>query len=167
MTRIILRQLKVGIGERLLLEQWHPDAFRLFNVCSSLKRVCYQLYDPNISLDDEEQDIKVFSCFMPQLAQYKERGIEDIPAIKLGQQFYIEEKLDGERVQMHMHQGKFKFFSRRARDLTSLYGDSVDAEHSALTKHLGSAFDDRVYEYVFSSLTSKVLIEIESSWTGR
>lgn len=54
--------------------------------------------------------------------------------------------MDGERLQLHMDEfgKKFKFFSRRAKDYTYLYGSSVDAKKGSLTKHLKNAFDSRV-----------------------
>lgn len=68
--------------------------------------------------------------------------------------FWIEEKLDGERMQMHMVRDndsakypggfKFGFWSRNGKDYTYLYGSSFGDETSALTRHIKDAFDEAV-----------------------
>jgi DNA ligase-4 len=66
-------------------------------------------------------------------------------------EFWIEEKLDGERMQMHMIEDesipggkRFAFWSRKATDYTYLYGSGFEDDNSALTRHLKDAFDPRV-----------------------
>lgn len=65
--------------------------------------------------------------------------------------FWVEEKLDGERMQMHMTEDdsavggkRFAFWSRKAKDYTYLYGSTFEEENSALTRHIKDAFDDKV-----------------------
>lgn len=60
--------------------------------------------------------------------------------------FWIEEKLDGERMQMHFENGKFMFWSRRAKDYTRLYGSCW--EDGSLTRHLKEAFDKGVRRFI-------------------
>lgn len=91
------------------------------------------------------------SCFQPQLAQFQKRSLEDTVKVMNrnvaeGSEFWIEEKLDGERMQMHMQDGEFKFWSRKAKDYTYLYGDSY--EEGSLTSYLENAFDPGVRKYV-------------------
>lgn len=70
-------------------------------------------------------------------------------------EFWIEEKMDGERMQLHMiedpnHPGgkRFAFWSRNAKDYTYLYGDGFKDDESALTRHIKGAFDQRVKNIV-------------------
>lgn len=60
--------------------------------------------------------------------------------------FYIEEKMDGERIQLHMDDyGKaFRFYSRKAKDYTYLYGNSLDSVRGGLTKNLKGTFHENV-----------------------
>ena len=65
--------------------------------------------------------------------------------------FWIEEKLDGERMQLHMMSDeatpggkKFGFWSRKAKDYTYLYGNSFQDENGSLTRYLRTAFRDGV-----------------------
>ncbi|KAK1781802.1 hypothetical protein QBC45DRAFT_320393 [Copromyces sp. CBS 386.78] len=156
LVRIILKGMKVGATERTFLNLWHPDAEALFSVSSSLRRVCWELYDPEFRLEQQETGIKLMQCFQPQLAQFQmtttfDKLVKNLGVTEENQEFWIEEKLDGERMQMHMMEDdtvpggfRFAFWSRKAKDYTYLYGESLGDEQSALTRHLHKAFNDGV-----------------------
>lgn len=122
---------------------------------SSLRRVCWELSDPSIRLDDDEAGIALMSCFQPQLAQFQmktfQQTIEKIGTTHDDEEFWIEEKLDGERMQLHMTEDdnspgekRFAFWSRKAKDYTYLYGSSLEDDTSALTRHIKDAFNPDV-----------------------
>ncbi|KAL9106000.1 MAG: hypothetical protein Q9227_008908 [Pyrenula ochraceoflavens] len=155
LVRVILRQMKIGASEKTIFDLWHPDAETLFNVSSSLRRVCWELHDPLIRLENEDRGVNLMQCFQPQLAQFQMHTIpkmiqkmgptEDDPV------FWIEEKLDGERMQLHMMTDesvpggkRFAFWSRKAKDYTYLYGNGLEDPDGALTRHLGNVFHQGV-----------------------
>ncbi|KAF3910920.1 hypothetical protein ABW20_dc0109234 [Dactylellina cionopaga] len=145
LIKIILKQMKVGATEKTFFDCWHEDADNLFNVSSSLKLVCWELWDPEFRLNVTDKGVKLMQTFQPQLAQFQLRSFEDVVkrmhATDDDNIFWIEEKLDGERMQLHMDDdGKFKFWSRKAKDYTGHYGSSVDDEDGALTRYLKNAF---------------------------
>lgn len=152
LIRIILKQMKVGATEKTFLDLWHPDGDALFSVSSSLRRVCWELYDPEVRLEQDEAGVALMQCFQPQLAQFQmpasfQKMTELLRPTEQDPEFWIEEKLDGERMQLHMtedksHPGgrKFCFWSRKAKDYTYLYGDGLQDQNSALTRHLKNAF---------------------------
>ncbi|EKD20386.1 uncharacterized protein L3040_004326 [Drepanopeziza brunnea f. sp. 'multigermtubi'] len=156
LIRIILRQMKIGATEKTVLDVWHPDGDALFNVSSSLRRVCWELVDPNIDLGTEDKGIQIMSCFQPQLAQFQSHSFPVMLAkMQLEEDaegtntFWIEEKLDGERMQMHMDTGpdgkrRFAWYSRKATDYTYLYGSSHDDDNSALARFIDGAFKKKV-----------------------
>lgn len=155
LIRIILKQMKVGATEKTLFRIWHPDAENLFNISSNLRRVCWELYDPSVRLEGEDRGIALMQCFQPQLAQFQIQSMQKM-VDKMGRtedddEFWIEEKLDGERMQLHMVTDdsipggkRFGFWSRKAKDYTYLYGNGLMDDNSALTRHLKDAFDERV-----------------------
>ncbi|KAK4546340.1 DNA ligase (ATP) [Oleoguttula mirabilis] len=155
LVRMILRQMKVGATEKTIFDVWHPDAENLFNISSSLRRVCWELYDPEVRLEGDDRGICLMQCFQPQLAAFQMRSMEQMVA-KMNQTeedpfFWIEEKLDGERMQLHMVEDdsvpgglRFCFWSRKAKDYTYLYGNGFHDEKAALTRHIKEAFDDGV-----------------------
>ena len=152
LIRIILKQMKVGATERTFLYLWHPDGATLFSVSSSLRRVCWELYDPSVRLEQDEAGISLMQCFQPQLAQFQmpasfQKMIDLLRPTEDDPEFWIEEKLDGERMQVHVveapdHPGgkRFYFWSRKAKDYTYLYGDGLMDDNSSLTRHLKGAF---------------------------
>lgn len=155
LIRIILRQMKVGATEKTLFDAWHEDAENLFNVSSSLRRVCWELVDPRIRLDGNDTGIKIMQCFQPQLAQFQSHTVEkmvtNMQCTEEDPTFWIEEKLDGERMQLHMIHDettpgdyRFNYWSRKAKDYTDLYGKGFEEEQSALTRHLKHAFNEKV-----------------------
>ncbi|THX88607.1 ATP-dependent DNA ligase [Aureobasidium pullulans] len=155
LIRIILRQMKVGATEKTLFDAWHKDAEKLFNVSSSLRRVCWELVDPEIRLDGNDTGIKIMQCFQPQLAQFQmhtvEKMVTQMQCTEEDPIFWIEEKLDGERMQLHMIHDestpggfRFNYWSRKAKDYTDLYGKGFEEEQSALTRHLKNAFNENV-----------------------
>ncbi|OJD30447.1 dna ligase 4 [Diplodia corticola] len=155
LIRVILRQMKVGATERTIFDIWHPDAESLFNVSSSLRRVCWELHDPSIRLDGGGAAITLMQCFQPQLAAFQmyslEKMVQRMKPTEEDDEFWVEEKLDGERMQLHMVEDesvpggkRFRFWSRKAKEYTYLYGNGFEDDNSALTRHLKDAFHDGV-----------------------
>ncbi|KAF2475204.1 DNA ligase 4 [Lindgomyces ingoldianus] len=157
LIRMILRQMKIGATEKTILDIWHPDAETLFNVSSNLRRVCWELYDPRIRLDGGDAGITLMECFQPQLAAFQklvgsfEKMVAKLKPTPDDDSFWIEEKLDGERMQLHMIEDpdmpggkRFGFWSRKAKDYHYLYGQGLEQENSALTRFLKDAFASSV-----------------------
>jgi DNA ligase-4 len=151
LIRIIQRQMKIGATEKTVLDLWHPDAENLFNISSSLKRVCWELYDPQVRLEGDNKGINLMQCFQPQLAAFQmrtmEQSVKKMKPVEGDDTFWIEEKLDGERMQLHMQRDddmpggfRFMFWSRKAKDYTYLYGKGLEDTTGALTKHMKKAF---------------------------
>ncbi|TAQ90236.1 hypothetical protein B7494_g1438 [Chlorociboria aeruginascens] len=148
LIRIILRQMKVGATEKTFL---NVDGEALFNVSSSLRRVCWELTDPSKRLEGDDAGVSLMSCFQPQLAQYQahsfQKMVDNMKPTESDPYFWIEEKLDGERIQMHMVLDdtvpggrRFAWWSRKGKDYTYLYGNSFEDNESALTRHIKDAF---------------------------
>ncbi len=159
LIRIILRQMKVGATEKTFFDIWHPDAMSLFNVSSSLRRVCWELYDSSVRLHDDDNEIALMQCFQPQLAQFQmhsfEKMVEKLRPVDGDDVFWVEEKVDGERMQLHMMDDdtipggkRFAFWSRRAKEYTYLYGGGYEDEHASLTRHLKGAFHEGVHNII-------------------
>jgi DNA ligase-4 len=54
-VRIILKELKIGLSEKSILNYFHEDAVDYFNVTSSLRKVCEDLNTPTKKLAREVQ----------------------------------------------------------------------------------------------------------------
>ncbi|EED80930.1 predicted protein [Postia placenta Mad-698-R] len=120
-ARIILKDMQISVKETTVFAVFHPDAHALFNTCSDIKKIAWELWDPKLK---EMQ----------------------------GSSFIIEEKLDGERVQLHKRGNEYFYCSsswatnRKGKDYTYLYGKHVG--EGSLTPWIHKAFDARVDEII-------------------
>lgn len=65
--KIILKEIK-GIGEKSVFNAFHPDAYDLWNQCCNLSKVCQDLHDPNIRLQ-QKNEVQLMVPFKPMLGQ--------------------------------------------------------------------------------------------------
>lgn len=110
---IILKDLKLGITEKSIFQEFHPDAEDLFNVTCDLKLVCEKLRDR--TQRHKRQDIEVGKAVRPQLAL----RVRDPAAAwkKLhGKEVVVECKFDGDRIQIHKNGTDIHYYSRNFLD---------------------------------------------------
>ncbi|KAM4860196.1 DNA ligase 4 isoform 3-T5 [Thomomys bottae] len=134
LIRMIVKDLKLGVSQQTILSVFHNDAVELHNVTTDLEKVCRQLHDPSVGLSDIS--ITLFSAFKPMLAAIAD--IERIEKDMKNQGFYIEMKLDGERMQMHKKGDEYKYFSRNGYNYTDQFGASP--LEGSLTPFIHAAF---------------------------
>ncbi|PRQ77013.1 ATP dependent DNA ligase domain-domain containing protein [Rhodotorula toruloides] len=164
LIRIILRDLKIGMGEKTIFNQLHPDAMDLFNTCSDIKRVCYKLFDPHQRIPHEDHTVKINQVFRPMLCWRTQRSLSDvIKAMRRNRsaqdpnrpleegeyakdEFIIEEKLDGERIQLHKKGDVYLYASRKSKDYTYLYG--ADASTGSLTPFIQDCLNENIEEII-------------------
>ncbi|PVH18822.1 hypothetical protein CXQ85_001112 [Candidozyma haemuli] len=164
--QMILKESMLSFFERAFFQAWHPDAYNLFKVCEDMKKIFWALTDPEKRLLPTQLCVQPMYMFVPQSSQKLEISYENLcKRMTVGLQggkdpklmelykkehyenaFLIEEKIDGDRMLMHMVDGKFRWHTRRRRDYTLVYGENVHI--GSLTKHLGHAFDEKVHSIV-------------------
>lgn len=149
---IILKSRIIGHSENALLKAWHPDASSYFSVVSNLETLCQRLSDPTSRLNEKELSIQVMHPFAPQLASQPKKSYEHIVKM-FNNNFLIEEKLDGERLQVHMERSdekdgkfQFKFYSRRATDYSNVYGN--DFSHGSIAPHFKDIIDPKRWKAI-------------------
>nr|XP_006639224.2 PREDICTED: DNA ligase 4 isoform X1 [Lepisosteus oculatus] len=120
LIRMILKDMKLGISKETVFRVFHLDATELHNVTTDLNKVCRELHDPSVSLNNVS--IGLFSAFKPMLAAVA--NIKQIEKQMNNQSFYIQTKLDGERMQLHKDGDVYKYFSRNGYDYTQQFGGS-------------------------------------------
>jgi DNA ligase-4 len=121
----------ISVKETTVLSVFHPDAQDLFNTCSDLKKVAWELWDPSRRLKEEvhrdalrllalvltgwilqDKGVQMFRAFAPMLCKRPTRKIEESVKEMQGRKFIIEEKLDGERMQLHKRGNEYFYCSR-------------------------------------------------------
>ncbi|KZT10103.1 DNA ligase 4 [Laetiporus sulphureus 93-53] len=145
-VRIILKDMQISVKETTVFSVFHPDAHDLFNTCSDLKKIAWELWDPKRRLNEEDKAVQLFRAFAPMLCKRPTRKIEDSVKEMQGRTFIMEEKLDGERMQLHKRGNEYFYCSRKGKDYTYLYGKHVGT--GSLTPYLHNAFDPRVDEII-------------------
>ncbi|KAM9820546.1 DNA ligase 4 [Neosynchiropus ocellatus] len=138
LIRMILKDMKVGISKETVLQVFHPDAAELYNVNTDLNNVCQQLHNPSVSLSDVS--IGLFSAFKPMLAAVA--NIRNVEKQMGNSPFYIETKLDGERIQLHKDGDVYKYFSRNTFQYTQQFGGSP--LEGSLTPYIHNVFKSHV-----------------------
>ncbi|CAH1392247.1 unnamed protein product [Nezara viridula] len=133
LIRIIIKEMGIGLGTNRILGLYHPDAAELYILTNSICEVCSKLKDRNVRY--HELDIELFRAFRPMLC---ERG--DIHKLSLNSMFYVENKFDGERFQLHYKDRKFKYFSRNGYEYSENYGEDPESGYftSLIMKQLDS-----------------------------
>ncbi|KAF6376352.1 DNA ligase 4 [Rhinolophus ferrumequinum] len=134
LIRMIVKDLKLGFSHQIIFSVFHNDATELHNVTTDLEKVCRQLHDPSVGLTDIS--ITLFSPFKPMLAAIAD--IERIEKDMKNQSFYIETKLDGERMQMHKDGDVYEYFSRNGYKYTEQFG--AFPQEGSLTPFIHKAF---------------------------
>ncbi|CAO2611378.1 DNA ligase 4 [Lemmus lemmus] len=142
LIRMIIKDLKLGISQQTILNVFHNDAVELHNVTTDLEKVCQQLHDPTVGLSDIS--ISLFSAFKPMLAAVAD--VERVEKDMKQQSFYIETKLDGERMQMHKDGAVYRYFSRNGYNYTDQFGASP--HEGSLTPFIHGAFRTDVQECI-------------------
>lgn len=104
--------LLISVKETTVFSVFHPDAQALFNTCSDLKRVAYDLWDTSYTLNPEDKAVQLFRAFAPMLCKRPLHAIEATVKKMGGSEFLIEEKLDGERIQLHKKGNEYFYCSR-------------------------------------------------------
>ncbi|KAK0238686.1 DNA ligase 4 [Armillaria nabsnona] len=145
-ARIILKDLVISVKETTVFAVFHPDAQDLYNTCSDLKKVAWTLWDPLFRLNANDKTVALFHSFAPMLCRRPTKKIEETVKEMNGSEFIIEEKLDGERMQLHKKGNEYYYCSRKGKDYTYLYGKHVGT--GSLTPYIDAAFDERVDELI-------------------
>ena len=94
-----------------------------YNVSSDLGKVAETIATKGIE-GIEKFKIKLFSPIRPMLADRVKSEEEAIE--KMEKEFAIEYKLDGERVQIHIENGRIELFSRSLEKISSYYPDITE-----------------------------------------
>lgn len=123
LTRIILKKMNLKLGHEKIMELYHPKAKDLYNQYSHLSRVCHAI-ESGASLDD--LSIELLKPIRPQLCARAK--LSEINRLLQNNDYYLETKMDGERIHIHINGREFKYFSRSCNDdSTKIFGADSSA----------------------------------------
>ncbi len=132
LVRTATGTLRLGVGDATILDGLaevyaggranRPILERTYNICSDLGFVARTLADGGLGV--ERIEVSVGHPVRPMLAQRLTTSAEIFD--KLGGACAAEYKYDGERVQVHRHNGSLELFSRRLERITDQFPDAVE-----------------------------------------
>lgn len=111
--RIILKDLRIGLGENSILDEIHPDARDMMAACVDLKNVCLHLHSRSVRY--LRQDLVVGK---PVKCQHSKRmnSIDTTWEFMKGKEITAECKFDGDRMQVHKDKSCIQFWSRNGKE---------------------------------------------------
>ncbi|KAF8982790.1 DNA ligase (ATP) [Entomortierella lignicola] len=142
-VRVINKDLKIGMSENSVLPCYHPDAIELFNVCSDLRKTVVDCSDPSVRVSTST--VNLGHPFKPMLSK-RLSSARDVVESMGNMPFWIETKLDGERVQVHKDGEKYRYWSRNSTEYTHLYGATPD--EGSLTPFLHPLINPKVEKLI-------------------
>ncbi|XP_028034475.1 DNA ligase 4-like isoform X2 [Bombyx mandarina] len=143
--RIILKDMRLGVSDNHILSCFHPDAPEIYKMTNSLSKVCKELEEDESR--PTELGLQLNYAVTPMLSERLD--VTDVPQyLSPDKTYHIEKKFDGERFQMHMKDGVFKYFSKKghSESFTKTYGETY--KEGLLTPFLKDSFGSDVKNFV-------------------
>lgn len=126
------------LSTKQILHTYHPKAYELHNHFSNLSKVTEIIESGgNITLELELTK-KIEPMFRVHSMLCKKLEMSSITEIFNKNDFYAETKMDGERFQLHLKNGEFRYFSRNGYDFTKTYG--ISRHEGSLSPAINSLF---------------------------
>mmetsp|Transcript_35873 Transcript_35873/g.143367 ORF Transcript_35873/g.143367 Transcript_35873/m.143367 type:complete len:671 (-) Transcript_35873:2322-4334(-) len=126
-TKIILKDMKIGIGYEAVLRWYHPSALMHYKGTHNLALVCKECHDPDFVVEDKDcvtlgAPAEVLLCHRLKDSHQLQDVVKAMPT-----GFFLEPKYDGERLQLHKIEHDIRCFSRNAIETTHLFGNWLRA----------------------------------------
>jgi DNA ligase-1 len=134
LARIVLGDLRLGVGDKTVLDalaisytggkEARKELEQAYHVCPDVGEIARTLAHkgmPGIRKIDVKLGVPIQSMLCQRI-----KDIEQVEK-KMGYPVVVEEKYDGERIQVHKNENKIKLYSRRLEDITLQFPDVVEA----------------------------------------
>eukprot|EP00474_Spongospora_subterranea_P002280 CRZ02738.1 hypothetical protein [Spongospora subterranea] len=136
LMRIILKDLKLGIGETTILSVFHPSALEWYNNTSDLQLVCSNVIETGES-QPHRSSVTAISPENPIRPMLAARAVwSDIEERITNGRWAVELKFDGERCLIHKSNGVFRLFSRNQLELSTRYPDYLTSMETLFQTHI-------------------------------
>ncbi|KAG0576913.1 hypothetical protein KC19_5G117500 [Ceratodon purpureus] len=109
--RLILRDMRIGVGENTILKVFHRDAIKMMNFCVDLKQVCGYLTSRAVRYREVLEVGKGLKCQQSKRTNSIDQAWESMK----GKRMVAECKFDGDRMQVHKDGEKVWFWSRNGK----------------------------------------------------
>jgi DNA ligase-1 len=134
LARMVIGDLRLGVGDKTVLDalaiaytggkEARKELEQAYHVCPDVGIIARTLAHKGIK-KIKEIDVEIGIPIQSMLCQ-RIKNIEEVGK-KMGYPVVVEEKYDGERIQVHKKGNKIKLYSRRLEDITLQFPDIVEA----------------------------------------
>uniref|UniRef100_A0A182SES6 DNA ligase (ATP) n=1 Tax=Anopheles maculatus TaxID=74869 RepID=A0A182SES6_9DIPT len=139
LVRIVLKNLRLGVSNRRILQLYHPNAPTLYDGASDLKQLVQQI-ETRAAGEFETSDggcpVLLAHFIRPMLCQRVE--LRQVGELLRRDTYWCETKMDGERFQMHWDGISFQYYSRNGHDYSDAFGRTADQVGGTLTPMLAT-----------------------------
>lgn len=140
-TRIILKDLRIGLSPNQILNCLHPEGADIFKSLNSLELICDRIEGDK---DVGSLEIQLFVPFKPQLcARINSLNLDELFRAT---EFFVETKMDGERQQLHRRGDSYQYFTRQGFNASSWFGENPNS--GKLTPNIHSLFKIKIEDLI-------------------
>jgi DNA ligase-4 len=145
--KILLRDMKLGIGVESILRHLHPNAIELYHISNSIQHVLTTISDKQSKPLEAAESSSTSIYFQPIKPMLSERvNPGDVPErfAHVKDEIFLEPKIDGERMLVHVNKqtNNVAIYSRNGVNFTKRYGDNQLSPILMIGfKGLGAVFD--------------------------
>ncbi len=139
LARIVLGDLRLGVGDKTVLDalaiaytgrkEAREQLEHAYNICPDVGLIAETLVKKGLR-GVEQIGVEIGVPIQSMLCQ-RIKNIEEVEK-KVGYPVIVEEKYDGERIQVHKQGSKIKLYSRRLEDITPQFPDVIEAIKNAV-----------------------------------
>ncbi|XP_052863875.1 DNA ligase 4-like [Anopheles cruzii] len=134
LVRILLKDLRLGVGNRRVLELYHQQAPQLYDALSDLEQLVQTIESKSITSYAQPMMRHV----RPMLCQRIDLRL--VGGLLQRATFWAETKMDGERFQLHKIGSSFRYLSRNGIDYSERFGASAEQLDGTLTPQIAPLF---------------------------
>uniref|UniRef100_A0A182N904 DNA ligase 4 n=1 Tax=Anopheles dirus TaxID=7168 RepID=A0A182N904_9DIPT len=152
LVRIVLKNLRLGVSNRRILQLYHPNAPSLYDSAGDLKRVVELLEttdgggSQHLQQHQGEIALRPMHFIRPMLCQRVE--LRQVGELLGRDTYWLETKMDGERFQVHWDGTIFRYYSRNGYDYSDAFGRTPDQLDGTLSPMLAALLAPSVRELV-------------------
>jgi DNA ligase-1 len=139
LARIVLGDLRLGVGDKTILDalaiayaggkEARKELEQAYHVCPDVGVIARTIARKGIK-KIRQIDVEIGIPIQSMLCQ-RIKDIEEVGK-KMGYPVVVEEKYDGERIQVHKKGNSIKLYSRRLEDITPQFPDVIEAAKKAV-----------------------------------
>uniref|UniRef100_A0A182P7L4 DNA ligase 4 n=1 Tax=Anopheles epiroticus TaxID=199890 RepID=A0A182P7L4_9DIPT len=140
LVRILLKNLRLSLSSRRIMQLYHPSAPTLYDGTSDLRQMVERIESKASAGCELEPSgpigVLPMHFVRPMLCQRVE--LRQVGELLRRDAYWLETKMDGERFQLHWDGATFRYYSRNGHDYSEAFGRTADQVGGTLTPLLST-----------------------------